>query len=309
MAETGHIPKEVTYGILKPLQNKKKAKGSTSKLRLIILLSSLRKIFVACITNRIKDRLEPEIPPSQAPYRPNSSTTEHVFISKLIIKRTITARNESAHLIMLGMSIAFHSINRNQLIEDSQNTIESDELHIISTLLNVSLSIKCENTLSKLFKTDTGAPQGDCASILQFTYYLAKTLEPARSDQLADHPYAEQNVRSSIPDYITKHNYCVFTHNDQLYIDMEYVDDISKVTSNHSSMENFKHNTTEILKPRDLNVNHNKTEQYIISRTNNEWRLCKYLGSILDTGDDIKGRKILAITTANQLESSSITKN
>ena len=67
-------------------------------------------------------------------------------------------------------------------------------------------------------------------------------------------------------------------------------------------MENFKHNTTEILKPRDLNVNHDKTEQYIISRTNNEWRLCKYLGSILDTGEDIKGRKILAITTANRLK-------
>ena len=83
---------------------------------------------------------------------------------------------------------------------------------------------------------------------------------------------------------------------------MEYVDDISKVTSNHSSMENFKHNTTEILKPRDLNVNHDKTEQYIISRTSNEWRLCKYLGSILDTGEDIKGRKILAITTANRLK-------
>ena len=83
---------------------------------------------------------------------------------------------------------------------------------------------------------------------------------------------------------------------------MEYVDDISKVTSNHSSMENFKHNTTEILKPRDLNVNHDKTEQYIISWTNNEWRLCKYRGSILDTGEDINGRKILAITTANQLE-------
>ena len=83
---------------------------------------------------------------------------------------------------------------------------------------------------------------------------------------------------------------------------MEYVDDISKVISNHSSMENFKHNTTEILKPRDLNVNHDKTEQYIISRTNNEWRLCKYLGSILDTGEDIKGRKILAITTANRLK-------
>ena len=82
---------------------------------------------------------------------------------------------------------------------------------------------------------------------------------------------------------------------------MEYADDISKVTSNHSSMENFKHNTSEILKPRDLNVNHDKTEQNI-NRTNNEWRLCKYLRSMLDTGNGIKRRKILAITAANQLK-------
>ena len=73
---------------------------------------------------------------------------------------------------------------------------------------------------------------------------------------------------------------------------MKYGDDISKVTSNHNSMENFKYNTSEILKPRDLNVSHNKTEQYIINRTNNEWRLCKYLRSMLDTSEDIKQRKI-----------------
>ena len=55
---------------------------------------------------------------------------------------------------------------------------------------------------------------------------------------------------------------------------MEYAEDTSKVTSNHSSMENFKHNASEILKPRDLNVNHDKIEQYIINRTKNKWRLC-----------------------------------
>ena len=96
------------------------------------------------------------------------------------------------------MSKAFDSIKRNQLIKDLRNTTETDELRIISTLLNVSLSIRCENTVSEVFETDTGAPQGDCASAVQFTYYLAKTLEPARSNQLADHLYAEQNVRSGI---------------------------------------------------------------------------------------------------------------
>ena len=64
------------------------------------------------------------------------------------------------------MSKAFNSINRNQLIEDLRSTIETDELHIISTFLNVSLSVRCENTLSEVFETNTGAPQGDCASAL-----------------------------------------------------------------------------------------------------------------------------------------------
>ena len=159
MAETEDIPKEVTYGILKPVQNPNKGKGLSSNLRPIILLSSVRKILAACI-NRIKDRVEAEITLSQTAYRPSRSTTKHVFTSKMIIKRTITARNKSAHLIMLDMSKAFDSINRNQLIEDLCNTIETNELYITSTLLNVSLSIRCENPLSEVLKTGTGAPQG-----------------------------------------------------------------------------------------------------------------------------------------------------
>ena len=242
MAEAGDIPKEVKYGTLKPLQKPNKAKGPPSNLRPITLLSSLRKILAKCITNRIKDQLEAKIPPSQATYGPNRSTTENVFTSKVIIERTITARNDFIHLIRLDMSKAFNSINRNQLIEDLRNTIETNELHIIFTLLNVSLSVRCENTLSKIFKNDTGAPQRDCASALQLTYYLVKTLESARSNQLVDHPYVQQNVRSTIPDHINEHNHCVISQN------------------NHNSMENFKHNTPEILKPRDLNVNHDKTE-------------------------------------------------
>ena len=110
MAETGNMQKEVTYGILKPLQKPSKAKGPPSNLRHIILLSSLHKILAAGIANRIKDRLKVEIPPSQAAYRPNRSTT---------------ATNESAHLIMLGTSKGFDSINRDQLIEDLRNTIET----------------------------------------------------------------------------------------------------------------------------------------------------------------------------------------
>ena len=85
MAETGNKPREITYGILKSLQK---------------LFSSLGKILVACIINRMKDRFEAKIKPSQAAYRPNRVTTKHIFNSKLIIERTITER-VSVHLIIL----------------------------------------------------------------------------------------------------------------------------------------------------------------------------------------------------------------
>ena len=51
-------------------------------------------------------------------------------------------------------------------------TIEADELHIISTLVNVSLFVRY----------DVGAPQGDCANAIKFTYYLTETLDPVKSN-------------------------------------------------------------------------------------------------------------------------------
>ena len=55
------------------------------------------------------------------------------------------------------------------------------------------------------------------------------------------------------------------------------------------------------LKQRNLHVNMEKTEEYTISRTQYDWRKCKYLGSLLDTENDIKRRKGLAIDAFNTL--------
>ena len=49
---------------------------------------------------------------------------------------------------MLGMSKTLDCINRNKQVEDLGNTMVADKLNIISKLLNVSLSVRCENVLS-----------------------------------------------------------------------------------------------------------------------------------------------------------------
>ena len=164
LAETGDCPKEITHGPLRPLQKPGKAKGPPANLRPIILLSPLRKILASCIMSRIKSKIDKKIPSTQAAYRKDRSTTEQVFTCKLIAERTISAKNETVHLLLLDMSKAFDSVNRNTLIKDLEQTIETDELHIIKALLNVTLQVKCDNTLSEPFPTDTGALQGDCAS-------------------------------------------------------------------------------------------------------------------------------------------------
>ena len=181
IAATGKHPNEITHGILRALQKPGKPKGPTSNLRPIILLSVLRKILAVCIMNRINSRLDSAIPMSQAAYRKNRSTTEHVFATKLIIERTISSMDESVYLLLLDMSKAFDSIQRNTLIEDLKNVLNLGELHLIRILLDVKIVAQCGHYKSRFFSTDTGAPQGDCASASEFTFCLAKSLEVTKS--------------------------------------------------------------------------------------------------------------------------------
>ena len=94
---------------------------------------------------RINSRLDSAIPISQAAYRKNRSTTEHVFATKLIIERTISSTDETVYLLLLDMSQAFDSIQRNTLFEDFKNVLNHDGLHLIRILLDVKIAAKCGN--------------------------------------------------------------------------------------------------------------------------------------------------------------------
>ena len=173
-AKSGDYPKELTQGILTKIQKRGKTKGPITNLRPITLL---RKILASCMKQRIIDRIDREIPPSQTAYRAGRSTTEHVFAMKILAEKTITSQEYTIFLLILDMSKAFDTVNRKLLIEDLSKIIKRDELHIISIMLQVELSVKCGSSTSEFFKTDTGVPQGDGLSANQFTLYLANTLK------------------------------------------------------------------------------------------------------------------------------------
>jgi hypothetical protein len=142
MASKGECPKEMTQGLLCAIQKSGKTKDPPQNLRTIILLSVIRKILAVCIMKRIGEKIDGEIPPSQAAYRKGRSTTEHVFSTKLVIERTLTSKNETVYLLMHDMSKAFDSINRATLITDLDKILQKDELHLVNKMLNVELSVK-----------------------------------------------------------------------------------------------------------------------------------------------------------------------
>ena len=77
----------------------------------------IRKVLAICMKKRTVDKLDTEIPPSQAAYRAGISTTEHVFAAKVLVEKVITSAKYPIHLLILDMSKAFNTLNRSTLMQ------------------------------------------------------------------------------------------------------------------------------------------------------------------------------------------------
>ena len=122
-----------------PAQKPGKPKGHVQNLRPITLLSMKRIVLAVCMKKRIVDKLDAEIPPSQAAYRAGRSTIEHVFAAKVLVEKVITSANYPIHLLMLDMSKAFDTVNRSTLMQELAKVLNPDKLHIINVLTNTQL--------------------------------------------------------------------------------------------------------------------------------------------------------------------------
>ena len=90
--------------------------------------------------------------------------------------------------------------------------------------------------------------------------------------------------------------------NDEINIDQEYADDMSSITTNPNIIE-YKKKKPAKLRTRNLEINETKTEAYEIKRKGNiEWKNCKFLGSLINTEEDIKRRKRPAIAAINKMK-------
>ena len=302
IASTGLYPKELTSGIITPLQKPGKKRGPAENLRPIILLSILRKILSIIMMKRMKTRIQNVIPKCQTAYQSGRSTTEQTFAMKVAAERTITSQNEKLHMIMVDMSKAFDSINCKELLNDFQKIINIDELHIIQLMLNVNLQVKIKNERSEIFQTDTGTPQGDAKSAIEFILYFANTITEITNETTTNKEHDYIKSYKPIPsNHLADYDYCINTQKEHFNIICKYADDISKASTDRNEIEHLKQTLPDILRKRDLILNPTKTEEYTITNKDDYWKNIKKLGSYIETRRDITNRKILCINAAEQL--------
>ena len=111
------------------------------------------------------------------------------------------------------------------------------------------------------------------------------------------------NSDELLQEHLKDHTYNLPQENG-LLIDQQYADDTGWVAVNAKHRtENIKERVSAQLNKKTLQVNKSKTEEHTIKRSGQtDWKRCKYVGSLLDTKEDIKQRKALVIATYNKLK-------
>ena len=154
------------------------------------------------------------IPLSQAAYIKGRSTTEHDFAlkilcTKILCERAMTSCDYSTHILLLDMTNAFGTTNREHLYIPLSYILDPDELNIMDILLkDVTLQVKNNKTKGQTLTTILGIPQGDCLSAILFTLYFSNTLSAKIPTHLFEHNYYNADNMLLTPiEHLHDHNY------------------------------------------------------------------------------------------------------
>lgn len=168
---TGTLPKQWYLASI-ILLHKKKCQKDINNYRPISLSSTLYKIFMTVLKNRLYRALDENQTVEQAGFRKGFSTMDHLHTLNMIIEK-YSEYNKSLYICFIDFTKAFDSINQNYLLRALQNQgIDAGYVKILEKVYSKSMASINLETEGPTFPLRKGVKQGDPISPLLFNSLL-----------------------------------------------------------------------------------------------------------------------------------------
>lgn len=172
---SGQFPTIWNKGLIKPIY-KKGDHSLPSNYRGITLTSCLGKLFTSILQTRLMQHLENNniLNPEQFGFRPNSRTTDNLFILKQLLNKYLSS-NEKLYVCFVDYEKAFDTVWHSGLLHKIQNLGITGNFYKVLKSMYSSISSSVllnDNTISQDFICNKGIRQGDGLSPVLFSLFM-----------------------------------------------------------------------------------------------------------------------------------------
>lgn len=249
---TGHFPKEWLTGVIIPLYKNKGDIKDVNNYRGITLLSCVGKLFTSVLNERLKhfSDVTQAIGESQAGFRSDYSTLDHIFLLKCVID-IFNWKKEKLYCLFVDYKKAFDLVWREGLwYKLVKEKVDGKILNVIRSMYNnIKSCVMLEQQKSNTFICNMGVRQGENLSPLLFAFFVNDI-----ESELIKHNCSYLNFKEDL-----LNNYL------QLLVLM-YADDTIILSDSEHGMKQALIALNSYCNDWKLKINCNKTKIVVFSR-------------------------------------------
>ena len=226
-----------------------------SNYRTISLISHASKILLNVLLKRTENKLEEEVSYTQAGFRKNRGTKDHIFNLRMIIKK-YREINASLHTCFIDYSKAFDCVNHEQMWQTLKEMNFNQKLiNLIRSLYEGQQSaVRLECGTSEWFPVTKGVRQGCILSPHLFSLYAEGIMREVSLDHRKD-DYEEPSIQG--------------VH----LKDLRYADDTALLSTTPTGLEKLIKSVKEHSDEKGLFLNIKKTKIMDIDKCKKEARI------------------------------------